>query len=594
VVVRDISLPEGFTVDPNSLAATGLATQELSFEQAAGGFLFKADMIGMKETAVITFDAIPGKAHNGKIIENTASVTAFAMAKQKQASVSVYINSPKLDLAKESHKQEYKVGDVIPYTLTLSQRNSGTFMRSVLITDNITQSGVSLLPGSIQVMDSDGKLMTHLCDITVTGNAFQILTHRDMGDQDKRIPPKEAGISPYDGLKPENRITVTYDVSVKDQALSGFTVDNIALSPATANTDGDLIREDPDIPSGGGRAEKKTPVVGAKLKIEKSSDKEIYQTGDTAKYTLKVSQLREDYVARNVVISDALYTSLASILPGSIKVTLNRQDITSSCAIKSSAGAFEIATGKDLAWADSLTVTYRVKFDPSAKGEIIRNIAITHADNAEQSEDDNTVGVEPGKAALKIIKESEKKEYQVGDSAKYHLTVTCISSAPAINVIIRDKLDTTGASISPGSIHVSMGGIDITSACAMEVTKQAFTIQTGRALKEGERILVTYDVLIEDASLIGKDVKNIAVAVSSNAEEEKDDHLITIVPGSERPEQSTLSAIHYSGDSSAQKQAGKQPRTGDGFDPLMLIVMLASAGIIGFLVYRRSVMRKKT
>ncbi|MDR2163290.1 MAG: isopeptide-forming domain-containing fimbrial protein, partial [Clostridiales Family XIII bacterium] len=528
VVVRDVSLPDGFAVDIASAKISGIATANKSFAQIGEGFEFRTDCIKLNETAVITFDAVPSKAQNGQIIDNTVTVNAYSMTEEKSASASVYINSPKLDLIKTTHKAEYKVGDTISYSLTLAQVNPGTFMRDVIISDSLTQGGITLLPGSIQVLSETGNVITHLCDITVSGNAFTVIPHLNMGYEDKVIPPKEKGIAPYTSVEVAKKLTVTYDVAVSGHELSGFSVRNTAVSPSRPNTNGDVIKDDRGIPSGGDVEEKNTPIVGAKLNIEKSSDKDIYGIYDTAKYTLKVTQMREDYAARNVVIRDSFETTLASIKDGSVKVTLNKKDITSGCAITASGGALEIATGKDLAWGDTILVTYGVTFDPSAAGQAVTNVCIARADNADEARDENTVGVEPGEAELKIVKTSDKQVCKAGETAKYTLDVSCISSAPAIGVTIKDALDTTGASIVSGSVKVLFHDKDITSGCAVNVSGQAVTIETGKALTKGESITVTYDVLIESFELAGKEMKNIAVASSSNSEDAKDENTVRV------------------------------------------------------------------
>jgi fimbrial isopeptide formation D2 family protein/uncharacterized repeat protein (TIGR01451 family) len=530
VVVRDVSLPAGFDVDIASLKAGGIATKNFVFESVQGGFVFKTDLIARYETAVITFDAIPDKRSNGKIVDNTVSVTAYSMTQEKKASTSVYINSPKLNLVKETNKAEYRVGDTVSYRLTLTQTNPGTFMRDIIISDSITHGGVTLLPGSVQVLNSENKIITHLCDITVSGNAFTVITHLNMGYQDRTVPPKDKGITPYTSLALENRIVVTYDVAVQGSDLAGKSVINTAIAPTRPNTYGDLIKNDPDIPSGGDEKEHRTPIFGAKLKIEKSSDKEIYEVYDTAKYTLVVTQLREDYTAKNVTVRDALDTTLAAIVEDSVKVILNKKDITSGSSITVSGAALEVVTNKDLAWGDTLIVKYDVSFLPEAEDAIIVNTAFARADNADETQDENTIGIEPGIAKLAIVKSSDKAKYTSAETAAYTLTTTCVSSAPAIGVVIADKLDTTAAAISESSIKVSLAGEDITSGCAVTSSPQGFRIATGKVLKEGESIIVTYAVNF-DKAFEGGEVNNTAVAFAGNAGDVQDDNTIEVKPG---------------------------------------------------------------
>jgi len=321
------------------------------------------------------------------------------------------------------------------------------------------------------------------------------------------------------------------------------------------------------------------------LLIEKSSDKDIYKQTDTAKYTLKVTQIREDYTARNVVIRDAFDTEFASIVDGSIKVMMNKNDITSDCDITLIGNAFEISTGKDLAWGDTILVTYDVMFAPEAVGEVLTNIAIAKADNADDTQDENTVGVDPDPAELRIVKTSDKQTYKVGDTAKYTLNVSCISKSPAINVSIQDKLDiTSGASIVDGSIKVLFGEQDITVDATITVSGQTFNIETGKALAEGENIIVTYNVLIQDPKLVGKQMKNIAVASSSNAEDVSDDNIVNITSAPPKDEPKEKVPVK----DKSTKAGSSMPQTGDNFKPwIFIVLMIGAAGFIVAIIYKR-------
>jgi fimbrial isopeptide formation D2 family protein len=599
VVVKDVSLPEGFTIDLASCKVSGIASPNKSFAAAAGGgFEFKADLIAKNETAVITFDAIPSKAQNGKIIDNTVSVTAYSMTAEKQDSESVYINSPKLDLTKTAHKDKYKVGDTIPYRLELTQRNAGTFMRDIIISDSITHGGVTLIPGSIQVMDSGNKIITHLCDITVSGNAFSVDTHLDIGDADRTVPPKDAGIAPYAALALESRITVTYDVSVTGD---GLAVKNTATAPSRPNTNGDIIMDDPEIPSGGDTKEKDTPIAGAELKIAKSSDRKVYNVSDTATYTLIVNQIREDYTAKNVVIKDSFDTALsaitlAAIVGDSVKIEIGKEDITSGCAITLTDTGFEIATNRDLKWGEDMTVSYEVKFAEGAAGNTARNIAAAKADNAEEKTDKNTVtviadDVTPAEAQLEIKKTSDKQNYKAGDEVRYTLDTVCVSSEAAVNVRIKDGIENSGAVISPASIRVMHDGADITSACAVKVNGGGFDIDTGVTLAKGGRITVAYTALIESADLAGKTVTNIAVASADTGPDTEDRNEVKIDdpgPVPEEPGLATPPAAGKDGPSPAPaKPDGQyfgqgQPKTGDGF-PLALVACILAAAVLSLI-----------
>lgn len=52
-------------------------------------------------------------------------------------------------------------------------------------------------------------------------------------------------------------------------------------------------------------ATKTITITKPALTIEKTSDKSVYSTGETAKYTLVVKQTVENAVAKNVIIKDS-------------------------------------------------------------------------------------------------------------------------------------------------------------------------------------------------------------------------------------------------------------------------------------------------
>jgi uncharacterized repeat protein (TIGR01451 family) len=329
----------------------------------------------------------------------------------------------------------------------------------------------------------------------------------------------------------------------------------------------------------------------AELAIVKESDKKEYIATETAIYTLTTTCV-SSAPAINVVIADKLDTTAAAISEGSIKVTLGEDDITSSCAITASPQDFRIETGKALRESESIVVAYAVNFDKAFEGGEVKNTAVTFAANAGDVQDDNTVEVKPGKATLKIVKESDKTEYVVTETAIYTLAVTCVSSAPAINVVITDSLDTTAAAIRERSIKVTRSGEDITSGCAVTASPKDFRIETGKSLKEGESIVVTYEVDFDEA-FSGGEVHNTAAASSSNSDEVSDDNEIEVtLPEEEMPaedEETTPTEIDSPDGPKDTPKGGDTPKTGDSLllPILIAIIALGTAGAITGRLYLR-------
>jgi fimbrial isopeptide formation D2 family protein len=266
VRIWDCDLPAGVSV--SGIAVTGVQSAGKSITATPGGFEFYCDVLRKGETAVIAFDAQADRTLNGTVIENVAHVTSFAdtggdPSHPKSDGAEVYINSPKLLVEKtvQSDTREIVNGSEIHYRYTITNTNPGTFMRDVVTYDSITQAGVRLLPGTIAVQDSAGRLITGRCDITVSGNSFTVEPAEpyDIGYFDGIVPPKTLGRDPsfppvlvtYGALLIETSMTVSYSVNVTNADLIGESVTNLATAPTRDNTNGDPIKQDDEIPSGG-------------------------------------------------------------------------------------------------------------------------------------------------------------------------------------------------------------------------------------------------------------------------------------------------------------------------------------------------------
>jgi fimbrial isopeptide formation D2 family protein len=269
VRIWDFDLPEALTL--SGITLSGLSTDHKELALTRGGFELTADVLKRSETAVIAFDAAAGKGLNGQIVTNTAWVYSFSdtggdFTHPKKDDAEAYINSPKLKVVKSAQidGDEIKKGDEIHYQVVITNINPGTFMRDCVFRDEITQAGIELIPSSITVKNSQNRLITNRCDIIVSGAAFSIepLSPLNLAYADLVVPPKELGRNEsfppvrtnYAGLPLENRITVSYSVNVADPDLIEGDIVNTFVSPARPDTNGDPVKDDPDIPSGGDSA----------------------------------------------------------------------------------------------------------------------------------------------------------------------------------------------------------------------------------------------------------------------------------------------------------------------------------------------------
>ena len=104
----------------------------------------------------------------------------------------------------------------------------------------------------------------------------------------------------------------------------------------------------------------------------------------------------------------------------------------------------------------------------------------------------------------------------MGEPIQYTLETKTVSEAAARDVVIKDTLQTKGATLVKDSIRVKgPDGKDRTKHCKIKAKKTGFYIETGLDLKKDQVITVTYTVKASK-DLAGKKLKNLAIASASN------------------------------------------------------------------------------
>ena len=317
---------------------------------------------------------------------------------------------------------------------------------------------------------------------------------------------------------------MTYDAIITDKAALDGQLDNNFTAPATKNTNGDVIKDDPQIPSGGGEDDEDITIQSPVLAVEKKSDKKQYEVGQTGKYTLKIKQTREGLTAKNVVITDQFVQEKGMKYDQkSMLVKLNGKDVTKDCKVEFTDNSFKITTGKDLSDKDNMEVSYDVFFDEI--GEYTNTVVAT-ADNTNMDQATNVVDVKEATPELTINKSSDKKEYAVGNTGKYTLIVNQKNKyATARNVIIKDKFDSNTVDIDADSVKVELNGSDITNDCKIVSNGTYFAIETGKNMTSDDEMKVTYDAVYKKIGTY----KNTATTQGDNAKEVSDDNSVKVV-----------------------------------------------------------------
>lgn len=519
--IQDLTLPAGMSLDFKSLQVSGIEAANYTLEQQGNGWMLKSKgdyALPYGTTITVTYEATAAGEVNGNEIINR--VKAFAAGiPEKEANAKVWINSPDLKITKKADKEKYKVGDTVTYTVDVSQEAIGCVARNIVLKDVLKTEGVKLQKNSVVVMDAEGNVLKDV-NVTVKNNDFDIATHKNLVCPTDQYSVYDGKLVKQDKFNPlnltkETAFKIEYQAVITDQKLSGQEVKNVA----TVNSDENIPKED----------EETVPIQGPNLDITKTSDAGVYKVGDTGKYTVTAKQTREGEVAKNVVIKDKFGIEGVEINKESLVVKFNGETITPT-KIEATADGFTVETGKDLTDADKLEVTYQVLFkEASLENKQVLNKAVVSADNAQDKETDHEVTIKTADdPVLKILKESDKKEYFLGEIGKYTLTVTQERlDAVAKNVVIEDTFDQKGMVIDPASLKVTVSGKDITAQCKLEVKDDKYTISTNADLAR-EVMKITYDVLFKEESLKDKDVINTAKAKADNSEEVQAQNTIKI------------------------------------------------------------------
>ena len=485
-------------------------------EPSGTGFKTTIDYLPADTPVTITYKCYPEQAIAGWEVVNTATATADN-ALDEQDDAKVWINQPGLKVDKQASMKEYNVGDFVTYHLKVTNETPGTLARNVVISDLMDVKGVELQRDSIKVYDSKGEDITDSCTLHYNHKepTFLVETNRNLVNASGKYTQWDEGEIEKTGDNPlgtsgETEFTVDYTVAITSADLAGTSLENHALAasdePNTKTTDDELIY-----------------VKGAKMTVNKSSDKQTYQEGETGTYTVKATQIREHADAENVAIEDALDPSAArygSIVEGSVTVKNMKGEAVDAevSYTKDDSGkvtGFKAQTEETLSDGDWLAATYKVSME--AATDSLRNVAQASADNAVGGTDDNEVEITGEKADATLEKSVDKQQAKVRDKLSYTVTGK-ILGADAKGVAISDKSMPEGIDVDFNSFSVDVNGKDVDFAITHE--GNGWSIPLGD-LAEGDVATVTFEATVQDTALAGTTIVNNAYLSAANIDGER-------------------------------------------------------------------------
>ena len=437
---------------------------KITYNDSKDGFEIETGKdLAQSQAIVVSYKAEVLLTAAGKDLVNTTGVNCTNNPEWKYAETpfNPVDPTPDLKIEKKSDKTNYSVGDTGHYTVKVTQTADNATARNVVIEDAFDNKKAILDTKTIKLTDSKGKDITKEVTIEGTQSGHKIETGKNLAQNEF--------------------FTVTYDVLFTDQTLGGEKVTNVAKTHA------DNVPE-------------KTTTVTVKiekpeLEVTKTSDKKVYSFEDTAHYTVKTEEVKENATAYNVVIDDQLQVSGAKVLAETIKISdKDGKDFTDKCEIECKGTGYTIKTKRDLTKGETFTVNYDVVFeDRSLIDNYVPNVVKVTADNASaQTENEvtpKTVKTEDG-AEYQILKSCQPASgsvVNVGDEIDYTITVSNTGKKDLKDVKIKDAIPTHTQYVSGGTLTKA----DDKDTVVFKVDK----------IKAGAKADVTFKVKVVDEGL---------------------------------------------------------------------------------------------
>lgn len=186
-----------------------------------------------------------------------------------------WIPKPELEVSKLADKSEkkYKLGDIITYTMDVTQQIQGAVAKNVTISDTIITEGVKLQKNSIVLLDESQCIISDAV-ITVKGNTFSIHAGEFL-----------------QGSNTGEKYTVEYQVAITDESVIGREIENqviVRADNAEEVEETEIVTveepkepEEPEEPEVSQETNSPEPEESPKPELEKIQKPTQVKTGDS-------------------------------------------------------------------------------------------------------------------------------------------------------------------------------------------------------------------------------------------------------------------------------------------------------------------------
>ena len=495
VIVTDV-VPNGLKLNESSIQSS--ANANISYNENSRTITVALKQ-GLTNSFTIAYSAIIENDNlAGKNIVNTAVVdwSNNPNNDKPEGKSTVPILLPVLTITKNSGKNgtTYNVKDTLPFEVIVKQTTKNAVANDVVVSDRMAIADIDVNIDSVKVYNANGDLLVKDTDYTLI-NQYDETTHKSGFDI------KLASLS--------NQIRFTYDAIINNNYVAGKSVSNHVVVTASNNQgEKPTARSEDSIPE---------PV----LTIEKKADRNYYNVGDNAKFTIVITQTTKDARANDVVITDELQQNGFEINYDTVKVSFNENELESE--INKIENGFVVAVG-NITDKDTVVITYEGKVTSNA---LSGNDFLNRASAVWSNDPDYPTGTEtisessvlkPELTVKKTIDNNiNNRSFNVGDIVNYTITVSIDSEktpeARANNVVITDNMYEDGVIIDFDSIYIDEYARDQYNLSKQE---NGFVIDNIPHINDGEIITIHYQAKVVDPSLVEKDFNNTATATCDN------------------------------------------------------------------------------
>lgn len=210
-----IPLPEGVTLVNETKGTTGTGNVKVS-----GGdtFYLRADVAYGNGTTWSSGEIRGEIAKAWKVLlvktgTGSQDIGTASMQQSESSPVALqvkWLDKPELQVEKHADKsgKTYKLGDIITYTLDVTQQIEKAVAKNVVITDTILTEGVKLQKNSVVLLNENGEKIPD-AKITVQGNSYTIHACEFL-----------------EGPESGQKYTVEYQVAITDESIIGKEIEN--------------------------------------------------------------------------------------------------------------------------------------------------------------------------------------------------------------------------------------------------------------------------------------------------------------------------------------------------------------------------------